>query len=148
MPLTVSPLLRKADPEMLKVPSLLPPTKMAVSKTVPNPVAVPSKFTWLRTLPAGPGEVVVVIIFIENSPIALPDAIRSPVAKCVRCYAPVHCQSNDCITPKAGHQLKYGESLRRKMMNEDFALWADARTNARLLQMWSSSRCAIARRGG
>src|ERR1039457_7156036 len=77
MPLTVSPLSRKADPEMLKVPSLPPPTKMAVSKTVPNPVAGPPKFTWMRTLPAGPGEVVVVIIFIENSPIAF--AVRSPV---------------------------------------------------------------------
>ena len=54
MPVTVSPLFWYDVEHQLKVP-LLPPTKVDVPKTAPNPVPVPSQFTWVRTLPAGPG---------------------------------------------------------------------------------------------
>lgn len=71
-----SPLSKYAVPHELKVPLLGPPTYVAVTKTAPNPVAVPSQFTWERTLPAGPGVWVEVMALNENSPIALPAMAR------------------------------------------------------------------------
>src|SRR5271166_4993512 len=76
MPLKPSPLSRYAVPHSLKVPLLGPPTEVVVVKTAPNPVAVPSQVNWLRTLPAGPGQFVIVVNLNENSPIDLPNAIR------------------------------------------------------------------------
>jgi hypothetical protein len=58
-----------ADPTMLKVPSLPPPTKVAVSKIAPNPVALPSKFYVGQNAARRSGVLVMVIIFIENSPL-------------------------------------------------------------------------------
>src|SRR6266851_2403005 len=55
MPWRKSPLSMNAVPQLLKVPALEPPEKVTVSKTVPNPVAVPSQVTWRWTSPAGPG---------------------------------------------------------------------------------------------
>ena len=59
----------------LNVPLLVPPTKVDVRNSAPKPVAVPSQFTVLRTLPPGPGVSVLVIYFNENFPIAF-DAIN------------------------------------------------------------------------
>ena len=68
--------LRGTVEHQLKLPPLLLPTKVAVPKSAPKPVAVPSQFTGLRTLPAGPGVRMEVIDFNEYSPNVLPDASR------------------------------------------------------------------------
>jgi hypothetical protein len=70
-------------------------------------VAVPSRFTWLRTLPAGPEVIVIVTIFSENSPIALPAAIGfSPCLSKVWCWYPIHCRSNLPMDVERAGQLK------------------------------------------
>src|ERR1700730_14587656 len=77
MPESCSPLSRYAAAHQLNVP-LLPPTNVAVPRIVPNPLAVPSQFPCVRTLPAGPGVKVSEVNLYENSEICLPDAIQSP----------------------------------------------------------------------
>jgi hypothetical protein len=58
---------RYAAETQLNVPPFWPPTKVDVPNSAPNPVAVPSQFTWMITLPAGPGLRVEVIDFKEYS---------------------------------------------------------------------------------